>query len=147
MALNVPFARGRNIRFSLRQNGVKRIAAFKTSGIEELADEGADDVNGEERSRFWIVTNGYRVSLDGYTPDFVLLDSFLEDTANDDIANPPLDKLVQVTVNLLDGSTRVYRLSGSGAARSPFKIDASDRKAAIMQSFAYRFPYMAPVTV
>lgn len=147
MGINTPFARGRNIKFSLRQNGVKVVAAFKVNNIEELADEGADPVNGEDRDRFWIVTNGYRVNLDGYTPDFALLDSFLLDTANDDGSNPPLSKLIQVTVNLLDGSTVAYRLSGTGAARGPFKMDATDRKAAIMQSIAYRFQYMAPVTI
>lgn len=147
MAVNLPFARGRNIRFSLRQNGVKVIAAFKTNRIEELADEGADPVNGEDRDRFWLVTNGYRVNLEGYTPDFALLDSFLADTANDDVSNPPLSKLIQVTVNLLDGSTVAYRLSGVGSARGPFNVEAADRKAAIMQACAYRFQYMAPVAI
>jgi len=147
MSLNVPFARGRNIRFSLRQNGVKVIAAFKTNRIEELADEGADPVNGEDRDRFWLVTNGYRVNLDGYAPDFALLDSFLADTANDDLSNPPLAKLIQVTVNLLDGSTVAYRLSGTGSSRGPFNIEVPDRKSAIMQACSYRFQRMAQVTI
>lgn len=147
MALSTPFARGRNIKFTYRQNGVKVIAAFKTNSIEELADEGADDVNGENRSRFWIVTNGYKVQLDGYTPDFAHLDAWLADTANSDIANAPFDKQIQVVVQLLDGSTAAYRLSGMGSSRSAFKMDATDRKAAIMQQCAYRFPYMQKVAI
>lgn len=147
MALNNSFIRGRDVKAKIRQNGTPIIAAFKSISIEELADEVADDVNGEERSRFDLVINGYRIVLDGYTPDFALLDSFLADTANADAANAPLVKLVQFTFRLRNGGTVAYRASGNSSARSPFKVDAGDRKGAIMQNVGYRFQYFAPVPV
>lgn len=147
MSVSNPFTRGRNVKISYRQNSVKVIAAFKSANLEEMADEITDDVNGEQRSRFDLVVNGYKMQLVGYAPDFAQLDSFLVDTANDDIANPPLSKALQMTIALLDGSTRAYRLSGMGSSRSPWKLDVGGRKETVMQSIAYRMPYMSTVNV
>lgn len=139
--------RGRNVKAKYRQNGVPVIAIFKSIVVEELADEIADDVNGEQRSRFDIVVNGYRVSLVGFAPNFDLLDAFLADTINDDASNAPYSKFVQITTTLRDGSTRAYRCSGQHAARSPWKFDAGDRKGTNLIDHAYRFPWFSPVNV
>ena len=147
MALSNPFVRGRNVKMSYRQNGVKLLAAFKSASVEEIAEEIADDVNGEPRSRFDLVVSGYKVSLDGYAPDFAMLDTFLADTLNDDVSNPQFSKAIQMTMQLLDQSTRVYRLSGKNSARGPFKVDVGGRKETVMQSVSYRFPFMSAVTV
>ena len=147
MSINVPFARGRNTKIAIRQNGVKIIAVFRTTDFEEIAQEVQDDVNGEDRSRFDIVTDGYQLSLEGYSPDFAHLDAWLADTANNDLANAPFSKAAQVTFALLDGSTALYRLSGQNSSRGKFKVTASDRKAAVMQGCTYRFQYMQKVNV
>lgn len=145
--VNSALTRGRNVKAKYRQNGIPVIAIFKSIIVEELADEIADDVNGEQRSRYDIVVNGYKVSLEGFAPNFDLLDSFLTDTINDDAANAPLSKFVQITTQLRDGSTRAYRCSGQNAARSPWKFDAGDRKGTNMISLGYRFPWFSPVNV
>ncbi len=141
------FTRGRNVKVKYRQNGIPVIAVFKSVVIEEMAQEVADDVNGEQRSRFDIVVDGYKVSLDGFVPNFDLLDSFLQDTINDDASNAPFSKFVQFTTQLRDGSVRAYRASGLNAARSPWKFNAGDRKGTNMLTISYRFPWLSLVNV
>jgi len=138
--------RGRNVRISLRQNSVPiKIIRAKTIALDEDAEEGADDVCGEDTSRPFIVHNFWTISFGSFTADLGVLDSWLDDIANDALALAPLSKVIGIQFDLLNGTTKAYK--AGQMTRSPGKVDVSDRKSAVMQSTKYRARLFAQATL
>lgn len=143
MATSNAFLRGKDVSLAFRQNGAPVPVVTKTIRVEENATTGADDCNGEDRERPFIVTNSFKITFDGYAPDLVLLDSCLADIANEDSRTTPLDKAIGVKCKLRDGTNVAYRMRG--VTRGPFSFDSGDRKATSMQSITYTAQYFDKV--
>lgn len=145
MALSAAFTRGKDVTAQYRQNGQQIVAAYSSIKIDEQADSGVDDVNGEDRSRPYIVTNYFTITLEGYTPDLVLMQSFLADIANEDARVAPLDKAVGFKFKTRDGLSVAFR--ATSVTRGPLSIDSGSRTDPVKQSFSLLARYFDQVVV
>lgn len=138
--------RGKDAKIKYRQNNVPVEFRAESFDIEEIADEGWDSVCGEDYDRPWIVINGCTVTIRAYVHSVSALDEWLKDVENQRARVAESKKVIGVSYQLRDGTTKAY-LIGGNSARSPFVINISGRKAAVMQTIKIRFgaaPKAAP---
>ncbi len=138
-ASNIPFARGRNCKLRIFQDGRPIYIAAKSFDVEENATEVVDDVNGEERSRLDKVTNYFSCSADIFQADAELMQSILDAQDQDDLEGIPLDQRCAIIVNQRDGTTATYLMLE--AKFGPFKQTISGRDDAAMVNMKIRFRY------
>jgi hypothetical protein len=140
MAQGAPdFVSGKHVRFKFYLNGAPVIVFMKDTDIEEDAEEIADDVNGEDRSRLQKLTNFYRCQGQVFTPDKKLLEAWITNQANEDANEPQLDAAAGIRVEFLDGSAAAFVMKK--VTVGPLKLRIGGRKERVMQNLALRFQY------
>jgi hypothetical protein len=118
-----------------------KILNIKSWAIKELVVEVQDEVGGELRARFDVVTEGYDFTFECYEDSqTALLESCLLGNANDDAFNPPLA--------VASGFRFVYRNGGqakaftlNGCTRPPIDLKSGGRTEAAMHSGHVRAQY------
>lgn len=123
--------RGRNVKLSFRQNNAPVVFRTDVIDVEEVGEEGWDQVNGEQRGRPFLVTDGFKLRISAYVHNLDALRSFLSDTANDDVAVAPLKQQAALRLDLLDGTGGAFILQG--CKRGLWKLSIGGRKSAVKQ--------------
>jgi hypothetical protein len=138
-----PFIRGRNTTFKLYFNNQPFVVKVKTWSIEEIAVEVTDQVNGEQRARFDIVTDGFKLMTDCYddSSSNILTNIIAQITAADAI-NPALPFSGGVLFQYNDGLTK-GAFTMNGAVRTPMKVASGGRTEAIEHTVGARFTQFA----
>jgi hypothetical protein len=134
-----PFMRGRNARLLVQIDGVPQTIRVKRHSVDENATEGADDCNGEDRSRPFIETNFFELGFEPFAEDMALCDAWLGMLANDDAQVAPTPVTFALVFNPRNGTKRAFM--GRDCTRRPFKIDAGERTGAIMLPWGFRARY------
>lgn len=135
---------GKDVQLRFFQNNVPRTVRSKSITVEMIGTEVADGVNGEIRDRPQTITNLFRVSLELYMPDKIILDGWLETIANYDLGLPDLNRVIGVKFKLLDGSSAAYKMYGS-MTQDPWSLNVSGRTDRVMQSAKYRAQFFDSV--
>ncbi len=137
------FTSGKDVLATYRQNNVPVEFRMQSLDIEENAEEVMDQVNGEDRGRPQLITDGFTATIKAYVPDLLLLDAWLQDIANNDLRLAPFAKSLGVRWRLLDGTRVAYVMKE--ITRSPFQISAGGRKERVMHTFKLRARYFTSV--
>jgi hypothetical protein len=130
--------RGKDGKIKYRQNNVPVEFRAESFDVEEIADEGWDSVCGEDFDRPWIVINGCTLTIRSYVHNVSALEAWIADVQNQQARVAELKKVIGLSYQLRDGTTKAY-LIGGNSARSPYVLNVSGRKAAIMQTIKIRF--------
>lgn len=136
-----PFLRGLACTVRVYVANQPKTINIKSWAIKELVVEVEDQVNGELRARYDVVTNGYDFTWECYEDaSTALLESCLLGNANDDAFNPPL--------NVASGFRFEYRNGGqakafslNGCTRPPIDFKSGGRTEAGMHSGHVRASY------
>ncbi len=141
-----PFLRGRNVhlRFFGGLNGTKEFQCnAETWDVTENADEGQDDIGGEERSRPYLETNYFDVTFSGKQRDMDLLNDFLDDLVNQDANGAPREKGLGIVCDLQDGTKAAYQCTD--VTRKAFKLAMTGRTKAFDFSSGFRARFFKAV--
>jgi hypothetical protein len=140
-----PFLRGLGATVRVYINNAPKVLNIKSWAIKELVVEVEDQVGGELRARYDVVTNGYDFTFECYEDSSTaLIESQLLGNANDDAFNPP--------INVAGGFRFEYRNGGqakaftlNGLTRPPLDLKSSGRTDAAMHSGHLRAQYFNQV--
>lgn len=134
---------GKDVQTTYRQNNAPVTFNAQSVSVEENAEEVADQVNGEDRARHQIITDGFTITIKAYAGDLAVLDAHLADIANNDARVAPLNKALTFRFRKHDGTRAAY--TATEVTRSPMQIEAGGRKERVMQTLKLRARYFKAV--
>jgi len=107
-----PFFNGKNVTLIFLRDSKTIHFLAKSMSVKENATLAADDVNGEDRSRFQKIVNGYDIKIDCYMEDVEQLKTLLEETAQLDTRTQPVDKGVGFLVKPNNATRAAFEATG-----------------------------------
>ena len=113
---------------------------IKSTRVQEVAEEIADQVNGENRARLQKLTDYYKVTHVCYDDgSSQIITNFILNQQNEDANQPQLPLAGGLVFNYLDGSKGGYAMRV--CTLGPLDIDISGRKERTMHTVQYRCQY------
>jgi hypothetical protein len=119
--------------------------SIKSTRVQEVAEEAADGVCGENRDRLQKITNYYRVTQECYdNTEAKLLTTWLTNQKNEDAVLPQLAMAGGMLFKFLDTSAIAFTMTN--CTLGPLDYNISGRTARNMATVMYRCQYFNPAS-
>jgi hypothetical protein len=141
MAAPNDFMRGTDVALRFFTQGNKEVALNHVDfDISESADEGEDDVCGEDRSRPYCVTKLFEVGFNGNLRDTAIVDEYLANIANKDAGFGENPAVVSWKTTTKKGIRVEYVFTD--IVRRPIAFNQSNRTTASKFKSGFRCRYL-----
>lgn len=144
--MSIPLWQGKDVSLIVLIEQKKLELPHMSYSVTQLGEEGQDDLNGEDRSRFFTTIDGYRIAINGVKQEHTdQLKAFLQVQANRDNRQLPKESSIGLLVNHQDGTQSAF--DAREVTLGLWAFSADGRKARNNLDCPFRARYFDPVTV